>query len=141
MEGPVKQLLHPSWICKIRPENLHLVLLLGPQDLWYAEMCMWEPEISLHLILLEPEQRILSFFIESTFTAHRSAQPSVTHCFSAVYPSEMKKGGKYEPQHYTYYNINWIKGGNTTKKNLKGKNSRFSSHWKRKSIGRDKPLI
>lgn len=54
-EGPVKQLLHPPWVAKIRPENLHLTVPLGPQDLWYAEMCTWEPDVCLHLILLDPE--------------------------------------------------------------------------------------
>lgn len=95
VEGPVKQLLYPSQVGKIRPESLHLVFLLGSQDLWYAEMCMWEPEVCLLLILLDPEQRILSFFKESTFMAYRSAQPSVTDYFSAVCSSNRdEKRGK-----------------------------------------------
>lgn len=95
VEGPVKQLLHPSWVAKIRPENFHLELPLGPQDLWYAERCIWEPEVCLHLLLLDPEQ-ILSFSVESTFTAHTSAQLSVTDCFSAICSSkkEMEKREK-----------------------------------------------
>lgn len=104
VEWPVKQLLHPSWLAKFRPENLHLMLLLGPQDLWCAEMCTWEPEVCLHLILPDPEQRILCFFVESTFTAHRSAQPSVTDCFSAVCSSNRFKKGtnmNYNTTHTT----------------------------------------
>jgi len=33
VERPVKQLLHPSWVAKVRPENFHLELPLGAQDL------------------------------------------------------------------------------------------------------------
>lgn len=95
VEGSVKQLLHPSWVAKIRPENFHLELPLSPQGLWYAERCIWEPEVCLHLLLLDPEQTV-SFSVESTFTAHTSAQPSVTDCFSAVCSSnkEMEKREK-----------------------------------------------
>lgn len=141
VEGPVRQLLYPSYVGKIRPDSLHLVFLLGPQNLWYAEMRMWEPEVCLHLILLDPEQRILSFLKESTFMAHRSAQPSVTDYFSAVCSSNRdEKRGKIRTAtlHTLHHKRN--QGGKYNKEKFEMKSCRLSSHWKRQSIGRDKPL-
>lgn len=106
----VTQLLHPSCVAKVRPENFHLELPPGPKDLCCAARCIWEPEACLHLLLLDPEQT-LSFSVESTFTANTSAQPSVTDCCSVVWSSnkEMEKREKiWSTPHYN--TANWSKG-------------------------------
>lgn len=128
----VKQL--PYLLVKIRPENFQVEYSIGPQDLQYAKRCIWEPEVCLHLLLLDLEQA-LSFSVESSFTAHTSAQPSVTYRISAVCPSnkEMEKEEKSEVHHTTTYQSESNRK-NTTKENCKGRNLMCSSHWKKGSI-------
>lgn len=77
----------------------------------------------------------LSFSVERTFTAHVSAQLSVTHCFSALCSSkkEMGKGENSEVHHITVQKTE-LKRNNTTKENWKGRNWMCPSHWKKQSV-------